>query len=295
MRLGVQVPAVLALLTLTPGPTAAQAPPATDIFVLTLRRAGDSFALGRPENVTARPGYDNQPHFSPDGRRLFYTSVRDGQADIYAVDLRSRATEPFTSTPESEYSATPMPGGREIAVIRVERDSTQRLWAFPLRGGPPRVLFEHIAPVGYQVWLDADRAGLFVLGSPATLRVASLRTGKAATVLSDIGRSVQPGTKPGTILVTHRVAEGVWWLTEIDAATAATRPVVRMPDGADYAVRLPDGSLLTAAGTTLYRWRAAGDPAWRPLAVLSAPGMGALSRLAVSPAGDRLAVVAEER
>jgi hypothetical protein len=143
MRLGVQVPAVLALLTLTPGPTAAQAPPATDIFVLTLRRAGDSFALGRPENVTARPGYDNQPHFSPDGRRLFYTSVRDGQADIYAVDLRSRATEAFTSTPESEYSATPMPGGREIAVIRVERDSTQRLWAFPLLDEVREILRTH--------------------------------------------------------------------------------------------------------------------------------------------------------
>ena len=277
-------------------PLAAQAPPpGTDIFLVSVAPRGGSLSLGPPRNLTARPGYDNQPHFSPDGRRLYYTSIRsDGQADIYWIDLKSDLITRFTDTPESEYSPTVMPGGREIAVIRVERDSTQRLWAFPIGGGPPRLLLERLKPVGYQAWIDPGTVGLFVLGSPATLRVADLASGEARILLSGIGRSLQliPGLK--ALSVTQMVAENVWWLVEVDPGTAAARPIVRMAQGADYAIWLGDGSLLSAQGNALLRFRPGADTAWIKVAELTGPGLGRLSRLAVSPKGDWLAVVAEE-
>ena len=48
---------------------AAAAPPATDIYLADLRVADGRVQVGTPVNVTARPGYDNQPFFLPDGRR----------------------------------------------------------------------------------------------------------------------------------------------------------------------------------------------------------------------------------
>jgi hypothetical protein len=69
----------------------------------------------------------------------------------------------------------------------------------------------------------------------------------------------------------------------------------RMPDSADYAVWLRHGSLLSARNGTLLRFRPGTDTAWIRAAEVAAPGLGRLTRLAVSPREDWLAVVAEER
>src|SRR5258708_16942898 len=48
-------------------------------------------SVGVPVNVTARPGYDNQPFFLPNGRAFLYTSIReDSQADIYRYDIDTK-------------------------------------------------------------------------------------------------------------------------------------------------------------------------------------------------------------
>lgn len=281
-----------------PTPFAAQGPPGTDVFIAPLSVRGATVTVGTATNLTRRAGYDNQPAFSPDGRQLYYTVVREGgpkgttQADIFRVDLPTGRSEAFIATPESEYSATVTPGGRDVAVIRVEIDSTQRLWAFPLGGGSPRVLAERTKPVGYQTWLDQNTVGVFVLGSPATLQVVDLLTGEAKILLSNIGRAVQrvPGRR--AISVTQRISETAWWIVEVDVATAAATPIVAMPEKADYFVWLGDGSLLSAAGSNFLRYRPKIDKAWQ--VVGTAAGVTSISRLAVSPKGDRVAFVAED-
>jgi Tol biopolymer transport system component len=281
------------------GPLLAQAPPGTDVYLAPLSVRGATVTIGPAQNLTRRPGYDNQPSFSPDGKQLYYTVVREGgpkgttQADIFRVDLRTRATAAFIATPESEYSAAVIPGGREVSVIRVELDSTQRLWAFPIAGGgAPRILAERVKPVGYQTWLDASTVGAFVLGSPATLQRLDLETGDATILLSNIGRALQrvPGRR--AISVTHRVSETEWWIVEVDPTTALRTPIVKMPDQADYFVWLSDGSLLTASGSRFLRYRPGTDSAWRVVATLE--GISGITRLAVNGKNDRIAFVAED-
>ena len=277
----------------------AQAPPGTDVYLTAVRLSGGRPTFAAPRNLTARPGYDNQPAFTPDGRSLLYTSVRPGgpggstQADIHWIELAGGAARQVTGTPESEYSATVLSSGREISVIRVEPDSTQRLWAFPLGGGPPpRLLLERVKPVGYQAWLDPATVGVFVLGSPATLQVADLATGKARILLSGIGRAIHKVPGRRAISITQLVAENVWWIVEVDPASGATRPIARMPEGAEYYIWLPDRSLLSARGNVLHRLVPGRDTTWT--AVHTFEGIGSISRLVLSPRGDRLAFVAED-
>src|SRR4051812_45191978 len=152
-----------------------------EIFLLGLSVTGGSIAFEAPVNITMRKGYDNQPFFSPNGRFLFFTSTHDdAQADIYRYDLRSKETIRVTTTaPESEYSATVMPGGNRISVIRVEKDSAQRLWSFTLNGRDPRIVLTDIKPVGYHTWIDTTHVALFVLGSPNSLVLANSKTGSS--------------------------------------------------------------------------------------------------------------------
>jgi len=271
----------------------AQGPPGTDIFLADLHERDGKIEIGAPVNVTHRPGYDNQPFFTPDGRSFLYTSVADGQADIWRYDIAAgRSVQLTKTTPESEYSATPLPDGSGFSVVRVEADSTQRLWRFDWDGGHPALILATVKPVGYHAWGDASTVALFILGQPATLQIADLRTGTATPVARDIGRGVQriPGRRPAISFV-QKSADSVWSVTEIDLATREVRPLVRTLPGVDQYAWTPTGVLLTAKGAKLYQWRPGRGSDWEEVADLTALGITSITRLAVSRQGDRLALV----
>jgi len=285
----------IALFLVQAAPVAPAGPPATDIYLADLRVAQGRVSVGVPVNVTARPGYDNQPFFLPDGRAFLYTSIReDSQADIYRYDIDTKTSVRLTATRESEYSPTPLPDGSGFSAVRVEADSTQRLWAFDLAGSRPRVVLDSIKPVGYHAWGDAHTLVLFVLGSPPTLQIADagFPTARGEVMAKDIGRSLQriPGRASVSFVERDSVAGPA--LLELDIRRRRVTKLTKVPAGAEFFAWTPDGLVLTASGTILYQWDSRHDGAWEQVADLAAAGLGNVTRLAVSPRGDRLAIVA---
>lgn len=277
---------------------AATAPPTSDIYLAPLRVQNGRVVVGTPVNVTARPGYDNQPSFLPDGRAFLYTSIReDSQADIYHYDLQRAVSGRLTTTRESEYSPTPLPDSSGFSVVRVEADSTQRLWAFDEDGSHPRLVLDSIKPVGYHAWADAHTLLLFVLGTPATLQIADTRTphARGETVAENIGRSLQrvPGSAAIAFLQRDSVAGN--WIKQLNPTTKDVTPLLRALDGADYFTWATGDILIAAQGTKLYQWNPRRSQDWEEVADLAARGLTNMTRLAVSPRGDRLAIVAVPR
>ena len=279
---------------------AAQAP-GTDIWWVPLEGPASEAS-----NLTRRPGYDNQPAFIADGRALLFTSIReDGQADAYRLDPTTREAERLTRTAESEYSPTPLPAGSGFSVVRVERDSTQRLWAFDADGENPRLLLPEVAPVGYHAWSGPGTVVLYVLGDPATLVVSELAAGAPRTVARDVGRSLRP--LPGSRAVAF-LQRGSHSERDPGPAGAAATAEIRVVDpmdgeterlapaleGSEDFAFTPDGRLLMARGRTVFAHRPGLDPGWSPLLDLSAVVPGPITRLAVSPDGLRLAFVVGE-
>ena len=292
------------LLGLWSAPAFAQSvPPSTEIFLVPLTVRNERPVVGVPANVTRRAGYDNQPSFSPDSRTILFTSVRqDGQADIYRYDLQTRTTTRVTATPESEYSATVYGTGKRFSVIRVERDSTQRLWSFALDGTDPELLFEGIKPVGYHAWVDSTTVALFILGTPNALVLADTRTGRADTVARDVGRSLLPLPNGNGFSFIQRRPDSSWVLTAVDVRHSLgdrqtmMLPLVRMPTDADYVVWFAPAVAISSSGTKLLLWRrerGAAAPRWSELADLGRYGLHKISRLALSPNHRWLAIVAE--
>lgn len=276
-------------------------PPTTDIYLARLRVEHGTVLLGPPVNITNRPGYDNQPSFTPDSKSILFTSVReDAQADIYRYDLRSRAITRVTATPESEYSATVYGNGSRFSAIRVEADSTQRLWSFRMDGTDPRILFESIKPAGYHAWVDSTTVALFVLGRPNALVIADTRGGRADTLARDIGRSLLRLPNGNGFSFLQHMPDSSWVLTAVDVrGSGADRrtvsmPVARMPAGADYIAWLEPAVAIAGAGSKLLIWRGtAKAPEWHDLTDLSRYGLRQISRLALSPDRQWLAIVAE--
>ncbi|MDQ6926314.1 MAG: prolyl oligopeptidase family serine peptidase, partial [Candidatus Eremiobacteraeota bacterium] len=268
------------------------APPSTDIFLATLSSARGAVTIGTPVNITHRDGYDNQPSFTPDGRAILYTVRADSQTDIWRYDIASRTSSQLTHTPESEYSATVTPDGRGFSVIRVERDSTQRLWRFTMRGDSATLVLERVKPVGYHVWADDSTLALFVLGKPATLQIASARTGNARVVASSIGRSLQNIPRASAVSFVQQDSARGPSIMRLDARTAVMSPIAPRPDGNEYHAWTPGGVLLATKGASIIRWDNAAK-AWRDVVTFTDPALAKLSRIAVSAQGDWIAIVAE--
>ena len=313
---------LIATFVATRAPGAQQAPPATDIFLAPISVSADGKpTIGKPVNVTNRPGYDNQPAFTPDSHGILFTSIHeDGQSDIYRYDLATKAVTRVTSTPESEYSATMMPGGQRFSVIRVERDSAQRLWSFNVDGTDPQLLVPPVRPVGYHAWIDPDNLALFVLGSPNALVHYDLRSSHVDTLARNIGRSVTPIIGGGGFSFTARDTSGNLKLKTMAWPYLTTTEVATLPKGTEDIVWLARDLVLSATGSKLISLRATigatgsttsapmtpppaapapgaaptppPPPEWHDVIDLAPEGLTRISRLALSQDGHWLAIVA---
>jgi len=246
--------------------------------------------MGTPTPVTTRSGYDNQPAFLPDGSGLVWTGIRDGQADVHRQAANGEA-EQLTDTPQSEFSPTPRPDGH-LTLVRVETDGRQRLWRYADDGSPLEPVLPNADSVGYHAWLDSTRVALFVVDSPPTLRVSNLATGTDTVVARRIGRSLQPIPGETAVSFVQVAPDSTTTIHRLDGASLSTRRITATPGTGtgDFHAWTPAGRLLMATDDSLMAWREETDD-WRGVAALDTLDV---SRLAVSPSGDRLAMVAGE-
>lgn len=282
--------AILALLALA---VAAQAPPATEVYLAPLTVSATAVTVGAPVNISNNAGYDNQPSFLPDSSGVLFTSNRDGQQnDIYRWTIASKALTQLTKTDENEYSAIVAPDGKSFVTVR---GTEQSLFRFDLDGSHGRwIAFQFAnALVGYHVWIDATHVATFVLGQPNTLQVLDTADGTSVTIDSNIGRSLLK--RPGTTAVSYvsKKTAGAWTINQFDVKThAITTVATDLPRGSEDLTWLPDGKrLIMAQGNTLRLWTEGAG--WSDLSDLTTAGVTRMTRLAASPDGKWLAIVGE--
>ena len=299
--------AISAGLLQAPSAPAAQAPappPGTDIYLVPMSGGLTSLTGAKPTPIATAPGYDNQPNFSPDGNRILFAANRDGkQIDVYVFSRDNGSVAQLTETAQNENSPTYLPAGigasGGFSVVQTEPDRAQRLWRFDARGRSPELVLTDIKPVGYHAWIDAEHLVLFVLGQqgkPATLQIASVKTGQAEVVADNIGRSLHriPGTRLASFV--QREASGDYWIKQIDIASKKIDPLTKAADGSsdrDYAWTADGKTVLMSAGTKIMSWTR-GAAAWSEVFDAATHRLGVITRLAVSPKGDALAIVVAE-
>jgi hypothetical protein len=269
--------------------------PGTDLYRIRMRD-GMLAQLSAPENLTARAGYDNQPGFLPDSQSLRYTSIDSvGQADIYFLDLTTGRSLSLTHNLTSEYSPTSIPASDRFSVVRVEADSTQRLWSFAADGSDPQLLLPDVPGVGYHVWGEASELLLFVLGEPHELHRARLGEVGSERVAVEIGRCLQkiPGGDAWSFV--QRNANGGWAISRLDRVSGVITRIADTPaaEVEDYCWT-PGGKLWSSDGTSIVEWQPGVPGTWGQIRNLAQDGISGITRLAVSPVGDALIFVADD-
>jgi len=289
----------LTLRAQTPSPTPAATPPSSDIFIVEVKTKldrktrTDELKFGEPKKITDFAGYNNQPFFMPDGHSILYTSIRNKQADIYRYE---NATTQVTNTPESEYSPTLMPDRKNISVVRVEADGTQRLWRFPLDGGAPALILENVKPVGYHLWIDDHTLALFVLGGsgkPNYLEIFDMRTQKSEFVTENPGRVLRKVPNQNKFSFVHKIANGNWEIKAYDLRTHTSASLIATLPGVEDYAWLPSGKLIMAKDSKLFAVLPLTGAKWDEVADFSKLGIRRITRIAVNGNGSHIAMVAQ--
>ena len=276
-------------------PTATGAP-ATDIWLGSLVRDGGGLSISGLEQATDRDGYDNQPSFLLDGSAILFTAALERrQTDIMRLEVTAGAGSgaepavPLTHSEASEFSALHIPGQEAFSAIH-ELRGKQYLWRYDLSGEPLGPIFATAEPVGYHAWANGRVVAMFILGDPATLQVGDALSGEIRIVAENPGRSIHriPGTEE--ISFVRRVLDEEWWIERLDPATGTTARITRTPPGREDYAWTPEGEILMGDGARLFSWSEGSE--WTGIADFSNLGVEGITRLAVSPDGARIAIVA---
>jgi ketosteroid isomerase-like protein len=302
----------LVLLLLTSAATLTAQINDSEVWVGSLDMSDGRFVVSSLVNISNHPGYDNQPAFFPDGTRLVFTSqvaVLDETGHSVQARIHDFATGTSTLVPGAlGFSPTPTADGS----LMLLRDG--QVWLHYVSGwlhdisGRDTALTE-TKDAGYYTRFD-DRMWVLYMNDKQRRIVIYDATTKALDTMAT-GSVTAPIRIPGKQAVTFVAAEP-FPAPEVEAAKSAPprKLVLKQLDLNDRRVTtlapIPfatSGShvwtsrqtLLMASGHTIYEWNPARPDEWRKAAELDNPELQGLTRIALSPRGDRIALVSTPR
>lgn len=264
--------------------------PDTDLWLFDLQKKDGRYLALNPVNVTSRPGYDNQPVFTADGKSILYVSIRDDrQADVYRYDIRTKLHTNLTRSPISEYSPTILPDESGFSAVVVEPDSAQRLWCFGFDGAFIRFVSDVTDSVGYHSWLNADTVLYYKLTQPHSLHALSLSGTRDVKICDDPARAFRriPGTS--SFIYAIRYPESLEFRI-YKPSTRESRVYARYASTAEDFLWHPEFGLVKAENADLLRYNESNQQ-WETLFSFTGTGIQKISRFAFDPRNKRLVIV----
>jgi ketosteroid isomerase-like protein len=273
----------------------------SEVWVGSLDISGGRFAVSNLVNISNHLGYDNQPAFFPDGKLVFASQIAVLDETGHAVQAVIHDFAQGTSTPVPGalgFSPTPAADGS----LMLLRDGHVVLHE---PSGKETQLTE-TKDAGYFTRVDDQTWVLYMNDKQRRIVMYDAKT-KALDTMT-LGAITAPFRVPGKRAVTF-VAMEPFPIPEGDTAaprklflrqlTLADRHVttlasIMFPTSGSH-VWTSRGTLLIASGHTIFEWNPAKPDDWHTAATFDDPELQGLTRIAISPRGDRIALVSTPR
>ena len=264
--------------------------PSTEIYLFDLETNNEGlYTLANPINISQNEGYDNQPSFWSDGNSILYARTVDGQTEIARYMIGTGKTKIISNTLQgSEYSPTPTPDGR-ISSIRLDTTGLQLLYSYDLQGNDKVLVKE--AVIGYHAWIDDSKLVAFVLGEPSTLQIIDVEAGTSKTVAENVGRSLHK--IPKSKLVSFVDKSGDQWIIKgLHPKKNTKTDIVRTREGKEDYCWTPNGEIIMGEDNEVWIW--SNRTGWVQIADINSYGLSGITRVAISPEGNQLALVVNQ-
>jgi ketosteroid isomerase-like protein len=273
----------------------------SEVWVGSLDMSGGRFAVSNLVNISKHPGYDNQPAFFSDGKLVF-------TSQIAVLDETGHAVQAVVHD-FAKGTSTPVPGGLGFSPTPVDDGSLMLLRDGHVvlhdTSGKETQLTE-TKDAGYFARFDEQTWVLYMNDKQRRLVMYDPKT-KALDTMA-LGSITAPFRIPGKRAVTFvavepfPVPEGVaapprkLFLRQLnlDHRQITTLAAISFPTSGSH-VWTSRGTLLMASGHTIYEWNPAKPDDWRTAATFDEPELQGLTRIAISPRGDRIALVSTPR
>ena len=267
----------------------------TEVFVFDISPAYEGFELFNARNVSNNEGYDNQPSFISDDV-LVYAGNNNGQTDISEYDFKTQVKSWANSqTSGSEYSPQKFPNSKDLAAVRLDQDGKQRLYKYNADAATSTELLENLE-VAYFAFYNQEKIIATVLSEKEMdLVMIDLKSKTANTLFKNAGRGLQKIPKTNSMAYTLVNEEGNLDLYAMDMTSKDSFFICELPADIQDFVWLNDTQILTGKGSTLYIYDTLGESEWARVSSLEEYGIKNITRMAISPDGKKLAIVAEEQ
>ncbi len=264
----------------------------TEVYVFDIAPSYEGLELLNPRNISNNDGYDNQPSFISN-ETLVFAGNNDGQTDISEYNLTSKLQKWVNNKTEGgEYSPQKFPSNNDLAAVRLDKDGLQRFYRYNSERGNSSELIENLQVAYFAFYNDKKILATVLDGDKMDLVMIDLPSKKADTLFYNAGRSLQKVPNTSSMSYSLVNEEGNLDLYLLDMNSYESFFVTELPIGIQDYVWINDTQVLVGSGNKLYMYDTLGESEWNRVASLEEYGIKNLTRMAISPNGKKLAVVA---
>jgi Tol biopolymer transport system component len=265
----------------------------TDIFLFKAI-PGSKRMFSKPENITNRSGYNNQPSFSPDSKQILFSSILDEkQSEIWSYTIATKVKKQLTFTNESEFSPTFIQGGQAISAVRVDRDSSQHLYKYDVQNLAEPKLISKSDSIGYSCWINEKIVYMFLVGELNTLQSLNVETGEKKLIWNEPGRCIKVNPKSKLVYFVSKSDSVKWILTKINPENLKPMELLNMPKGVEDFAFFSDGTLVTFAEGQLMKLDST-EKKWIAMGEKVLPANRDSFRITISPNDNYIAIVTKK-
>lgn len=266
----------------------------SEIFLLDIKFKQDKIEISNVKKISNNKGYNNQPIFVSNDKILF-TSERNLQNDIVQYDSSENSLKYLTNTLTSEYSPIRYKKNK-ITAVSLDKKGEQYLRIYDIKDNTFKIPFTDkiVGYYNYSKQIKNLIISSVLENNELVLYTSNLKTKEHTYVDNNTGRSIHniPKYKFGQEKISYiSKKDSIWNINYVDLSNYETKTITTTLNNNEDICWFKDGSILTSHKNNLYIFNSKLSKNWKLLCSLEEYGITNISRIAINPDNDKLALV----
>ena len=266
----------------------------SEIFLLDIKFKQDKIEISNVKKISNNKGYNNQPIFVSNNKVLF-TSERNFQNDIVEYNSIDNSLKYLTNTQTSEYSPIRYKKNK-VSAVSLDKKGEQYLRIYDIKDNTFKIPFTDkiVGYYNYSKQIKNLIISSVLENNELVLYTSNLKTKEHTYVDNNTGRSIHniPKYKFGQEKISYiSKKDSIWNINYVDLSNYKTKTITTTLNNNEDICWFKDGSILTSHKNNLYIFNSKLSNDWILLCSLEEYGITNISRIAINPDNDKLALV----